>query len=231
METKGIILLVEDNTKLNAANRRALELSGYTVAETETVTAAWEYLNRQEPDIILLDVMLPDGDGVDLCREIRKQSKAHIIYLTAKTEYEDLSRGLEAGGDDYIRKPFHPRELLDRINAAMRRQIMGNEMAVRTITCGPLTLDMETARAYLSNEDMLLSQKEFVLLKFLVLNEGRTQDKETIFHAVWGQPLADNSRSLYTMVSRLKKKLEPYQNIIILNAVRGEGYRLKVHGS
>jgi len=108
METKGIILLVEDNTRLNTANRRVLELSGYTVAAAETVTAAWEHLNRQEPDIILLDVMLPDGDGVDLCREIRKQSKAHIIYLTAKTEYEDLSRGLEAGGDDYIRKPFHP---------------------------------------------------------------------------------------------------------------------------
>ena len=231
METKGSILLVEDNTRLNTANRRVLELSGYTVAAAETVTAAWEHLNRQEPDIILLDVMLPDGDGVDFCREIRKQSKAHIIYLTAKTEYEDLSRGLEAGGDDYIRKPFHPQELLDRINAAMRRQIMENKMAVRTITCGPLTLDAEANIAYLSNKDMLLSQKEFTLLKLLVQNEGRTQDKETIFRVVWGQPLADNSRSLYTMVSRLKKKLEPYKKMIILNAVRGDGYRLKVHRS
>lgn len=228
METKGFILLVEDNTQLNIANRRALELSGYTVAAVETVTDAWQCLKKLNPDIILLDVMLPDGDGVDLCREIRQLSKAHIIFLTAKTEYEDLSRGLTAGGDDYIRKPFHPLELLDRIEAAMRRQKMGTQQTPTLLTRGPLTLDVTATRVYLSGTDMLLSQKEFSLLSLFLQNEGQSLNKEFIYQTVWGQPLADNSRALYTMVSKLKKKLDPCQKTIRIQAVRGDGYKLNV---
>lgn len=229
MEQKGTILLVEDNNMLNIANRRALELLGYKVTAVETLTAAWEYLNSQEPDIILLDIMLPDGDGIDFCRKVRNQSKTHIIYLTAKTEYEDLSRGLAAGGDDYIRKPFHPQELLDRIEAAMRRQMMGTKKESQAITCGPLILDMTASRAYLYEKDMLLSQREFALLKFLAQNEGRVLDKDTIYQTVWGQALAGNSSALYTMVSKLKRKLEPCRKTIRINAVRGDGYRLDMH--
>ena len=112
MTNSGTILLVEDDADLNNANRRALELMRHTVHAALTLAQARAILDTTEPDVILLDVMLPDGDGFAFCREIRERTQAHILFLTAKAEHEDLLNGLAIGGDDYITKPFHVRELL-----------------------------------------------------------------------------------------------------------------------
>ena len=134
MEYKGTVLLVEDNAELNHNNFRALKLLGYDVHSALTLSAARFYLHSAEPDIILLDVMLPDGEGIDFCAEIRGATEAHILFLTAKTAHEDRVRGLAAGGDDYIIKPFHPDELFARVDAAMRRRAMSQRIKKRGAT-------------------------------------------------------------------------------------------------
>ena len=127
MDTKGTVLLVEDNAELNANNARALNMLGYAVYSALTLADARAWLGNNEADVILLDVMLPDGDGIDFCAEIRGlpiQTAAHILFLTAKAGHADRVLGLANGGDDYITKPFHPQELLARVKAAMRRRSM-----------------------------------------------------------------------------------------------------------
>ena len=127
MDAKGTVLLVEDNAELNANNVRALSMLGYAVHPALTLAQARNWLGNNKPDVILLDVILPDGDGIDFCAEIRGlplQTAAHILFLTAKTGHADRMRGLADGGDDYITKPFHPEELLARVEAAMRRRSM-----------------------------------------------------------------------------------------------------------
>lgn len=127
MDNKDTVLLVEDNVELNANNARALKMLGYEVYPALTLAEARVWLDRNEPDVILLDVMLPDGDGIGFCAEIRGaplRTAAHILFLTAKTGHADRVRGLADGGDDYITKPFHPEELLARVEAAMRRRNM-----------------------------------------------------------------------------------------------------------
>lgn len=127
MEAKGTVLLVEDNAELNANNARALNMLSFAVHPAFTLAEARAWLGNNEPDVILLDVILPDGDGIDFCAEIRGlpiHTAAHILFLSAKTGHADRVRGLASGGDDYIIKPIHPEELLARVEAAMRRRSM-----------------------------------------------------------------------------------------------------------
>ncbi len=124
MKYKGKVLLVEDNKELNTGSARALTMMGYEAYQALTLAEAREHLAKIEPDIILLDVMLPDGDGMDFCAEIRDTTRAHILYLTGKADRADIVDGLAKGGDDYITKPFNPDELFARIDAAMRRRSM-----------------------------------------------------------------------------------------------------------
>lgn len=133
MSFRGIVLLVEDNAELNANNNRALKVHGYCVHSALTLAEARDWLQDNSPDIILLDVMLPDGDGIDFCAEIRHppiSSKAHVLFLTAKTHHADRIRGLASGGDDYITKPFHLQELIARVESAMRRRNMSRIFAL-----------------------------------------------------------------------------------------------------
>ena len=159
--SSGTVLLVEDNPDLNSVNRRALELRRYSVHVATTLAEAREWLKEAEPDVILLDVMLPDGDGFGFCREIRARTQAHILFLTAKAEHEDIVAGLAAGGDDYITKPFHAQELLARVEAAMRRREI--VIPLRTVAKGRLELDLVSSRAYVDGIDLMLAPMEFGL--------------------------------------------------------------------
>ena len=220
MHPKGKVLLVEDNTELNDNNARALKMLGYEVYGTLTLAAAREYLAGNDPDIILLDVMLPDGDGMDFCGEIRSSTRAHILFLTAKTEQADILRGLALGGDDYITKPFHPKELHARAEAVMRRRSMS--MAEQIIKKGALTLDVVAAQAYVEDTDLLLQPREFALLLLLAQNEGEIMDAETLYEKAWGRPLAGDRNTLQVTVSKIRKKIEPAGYDIAV--VRGKGY-------
>ena len=136
MPDMATILLVEDDESLNISNRRALDLAGYRVLTALTLNEARAHLDAQ-PDVILLDIILPDGDGIDFCEEIQRRVSAHILFLTAKSEQEDRIRGLRSGGDDYIAKPYLLEEMLARVAAAVRRRKRLAEQSA----CRPLTLD------------------------------------------------------------------------------------------
>lgn len=225
MDTQTTVLLVEDNHALNEINRRALELAGHRVLAALTLNQARAHLAAHSPDVILLDIVLPDGDGIDFCGEIRGTTDAHILFLTSKTDHVDRIRGLETGGDDYITKPYLLDEMLARVGAVIRRREMAGLHT--TLTRGPLTLDATAMRAYLDGKDIELTPKQYALLYALVQNHGRPLRMETLYDMVWKQPLVDSGNALWTQMSRLKKKLEVNRHIA-LNASRIDGYTLEI---
>jgi DNA-binding response OmpR family regulator len=219
------VLLVEDNEKLNAINRRALEGEGHKVLTALTLYQAREHLAVNDPEVILLDVLLPDGNGIDFCGEIRGDTDAHILFLTSRTEHEDRIRGLDTGGDDYITKPYKLEEMLSRVRSAMRRRDMP---PARVITRGPLTLDVIAAHTFFNGEDLLLTGKEFALLLLLVQNEGKTLSKEYLYETVWKAPMAGDGGALWKQMSTLKKKLDKGGGALALTVSRGDGYMLEI---
>lgn len=228
MENKTI-LLVEDNEHLNKINSRALRLAGYRVLTALNLEQARERLAEEEPDAIVLDILLPDGSGVDFCREIRDHTVAPILFLTSVSGINHALEGIRAGGDDYLNKPFHIDLLLARIEAFWRRDAIKRRMEPAELTeRGPLKLNVVSNQAWLNGKDMLLTGKEFALLLLLVQKEGTTMTKEAIYEKVWGRPINNDSQALYAAVSRLKKKLEPAGASVHLSAVRPEGYRLTI---
>ena len=221
MSNSGLILLVEDNADLNESNSRVLTRRGYEVQSALTLAEARVQLAEIEPDIILLDVELPDGNGIDFCEEIRDKTAAHILFLTSKIEHENMVLGLKFGGDDYITKPFHLDELLVRIDAAMRRRGM-DKKPVQRIEKGTLTLDIMATQAFISGEDLALTPKEFSLLLLLVQNEGKVLSADFVYEKTWNQPLNGDKNSLKSIFSRLRPKIEPAGYII--QSLRGQGY-------
>ncbi len=225
MENIGIVLLIEDNEELNIANSRAIKLRGYHVLTAKTLNEARVILQWYKPDVILLDILLPDGNGFAFCEEIRSSVDAHIFFLTAKSEHEDLVKGLSAGGDDYITKPFHPEELISRIEAAMRRRQMNkmNQIKSQVIRRGKLTIDVVSLRALSRGKDLMLSPKEFALLLLLTQRAGEIVSTEEIYQKVWGKDPDEEKNAVQTIVSRLRKKLSKTCEITMF---RGQGYMI-----
>lgn len=203
------VLLVEDNRQLNEANRRALQMEGYDVLTASTLAQARERLSCSHPDVILLDVLLPDGNGIDFCGEIRAGTDAHILFLTSLLEHEDRIRGLDIGGDDYITKPYKLAEMLSRVRAAMRRRdIAASRASARSIAIGPLTLDSITGKAFLYGENVPLKTKEFAVLRLLVENIDKEFTPEEIYETVWGYGANGDTRTVKVHISALRKKLK-----------------------
>jgi DNA-binding response OmpR family regulator len=223
MPGEGVVLLVEDNEKLNAANARALRLRGFETHTELTLGEARAALCVLKPDVILLDVTLPDGDGFDFCAEIKDSVDAHILFLTAKTEYADRVRGLSGGGDDYITKPFHPEELMARIESAMRRRSRSKTSA-GTLTKGGLTLDVVAMRAFVNGAAIDLSPKEFAVLLLLARSEGKILSPEQLYEAVWNAPPIGHKNAVKTTVSRLRDKLSETDCDIVTSRGADAGY-------
>jgi DNA-binding response OmpR family regulator len=213
-------LLVEDNIALNEGNRRSLEAAGYDVMAAHTVKEARECLTRRKPDVILLDILLPDGSGIDFCAEIRPETNAHIIFLTSRGEHEDQLRGMSLGGDDYITKPFKLDIMLARVSAAMRRRRM-DAAAVKTIVKGSLRLEIISGRAYVDGVDLLLQPKEFSMLRLFAENENRLLSAEEIYEKAWRMPMIDNKTAIQTAISRLRKKMESTDYTITVIYAKG----------
>ncbi|MDR0512862.1 MAG: response regulator transcription factor [Treponema sp.] len=222
----GVILLVEDDVKLNNANRRALEMRNYAVHTALTLAKTRELLEWIAPDVIILDVMLPDGNGFDFCAGIRGKTDAHILFLTANARQDDVFRGLACGGDDYITKPFHAKELLLRVHAAIRRRQMS--FSQKTITKGKLMLDLLLGTAFSGSKDLLLSQKEFRILLLLAENDGKTLQAEYVFEVVWGRrQISDYKNTLRNHVYELRKKLADGNCDYTIGTEYGRGYYLE----
>lgn len=221
--SKYRLLLVEDNPKIQSANEEYLQLEGYEVCKAATLAEAYEHLAHSAPDLIILDIMMPDGSGLALCQELRSNyQNIPIMFLSALTENNDIVQGLQLGGDDYMTKPYTMEELSARCAVLLRRCQNAN-----VITIGPLTLDVIAVQAFLDGHDILLTQKEFALLMLLTQNIGKVLSKEFLYESVWKQPFNNSGNAMYMQMSRLKKKLDRNQKII-LSLSRGEGYQLDI---
>ena len=221
---KPRVLVVEDEEAISEPLGEHLAREGFDPAIAATIEEARGLLQQTPPDLILLDVMLPDGDGRDLCREIRRTSDVPIIMLTARGEEVDKIVGLELGADDYVVKPFSAGELVARMRAIMRR---GRGTArKRPITVGPLTLDPAARTVTKRNEPVELAAKEFDLLHLLMTNAGQVCTREQIMDEVWDPHWFGPTKTLDVHVSWLRKKIEddPSKPLLI-TTVRGVGFR------
>ena len=219
------VLLIEDNKNLNEINSRALTMEGYEVKTVFTLAQARKVLQKISPEVILLDVSMPDGDGMDFCAEIRDTTDAHILFLTSRTEHEDKLKGLGMGGDDYITKPYKLDEMLARVKAAIRRRKI--DTVVNTLTKGSLTLDTIANRAYLNGEDMNLTPKEFAVLLMFIQDSEEEFTAEKLYEKIWKQPLIGDDHSVKNTIYHLRKKLKAGNCEFSIEMTRGKGYRLE----
>lgn len=201
---KARILIVEDETDVLIVNQKHLEEQGYEVTAAGTMTQARTALLEQPPDLIVLDVLLPDGKGYDFCAELRKITTAPVIFLTCMNEDADVIRGITAGGDDYITKPYNLELLSVRIMAQLRRAGLSG---TGRIELPPLTVDLTLGQATLNGEDIHLSQKELQLLAFLASQAGREFSPSELYKGVWGMDMNGSSHTVQVYISRLRKKL------------------------
>jgi DNA-binding response OmpR family regulator len=211
------ILLIEDDREIQENNKDLLESSGgYAVRTAMNLTEAREQVSKETPDIIVMDIMLPDGSGLDFIKEI---NDIPVLFLTALGETSDIVKGLKAGGDDYLTKPYDDDILLARIESLLRRT---ESRVPKILTKGPLSLDIIARRAYIDNNDLLLTHKEFACLFMLAQGEGHVLSAGAIYEQIWNQKLEDDKNTLKTTISTLRKKIEPSGYAITVS--REQGY-------
>lgn len=235
MQTKKI-LIVDDEKDINKLLQSYIQKEGYTAVCAFSGKEALEQMEKEEPDLVILDVMLPDMTGVDTCLAIRRTNNAPIIFLSCKAEEVDKIIALSVGGDDYITKPFLPGELIARIKAHLRRQggmqVGGEPVSQEKIfRCAGLVLNEQTREVFVNGIQTSLSAKEFDILALLIQNPKRIFSSEQIFEAVWKtNAIASDSRTIMVYVSTLRKKIEynPDNPRYIVN-VRSVGYKFNHH--
>ena len=223
---KAQILVVEDQAATSDLIEEILKGEGYEVKVVDTLTKARANLSRALPELLILDRSLPDGDGLELCHELRKEEKSAnlpLLILTAQKAVEEKVAGLKGGADDYLAKPFNTEELLARVAALLRRT--GHTEEATVLASGDLKLDSTSRKAFMKNKEVGLSAKEFDLLWFLMYRKNRVLTRDFLLQHVWGY---DSGLDLTTKVvdvtlSHLRDKLGPAAAMIV--AVRGFGYR------
>lgn len=222
------ILVVEDEASLREPLEYLLRREGYEVSGVDNGTDAVTAAQASEPDLILLDLMLPGMPGTEVCREIRQRSSVPIIMLTAKDSEVDIVVGLELGADDYVTKPYSSRELLARIRAVLRRRSADDSSNDSVLNFHGITLDSDRHQVTLHGEPVSLPLKEFELLELLMLNAGRVLTRGQIIDRVWGSDYFGDTKTLDVHIKRLRSKIEktPAEPEIIVT-VRGLGYRFE----
>lgn len=224
------ILVVEDDKNLLDTLKYNLDKEGYLVVTASDGAEALDTARREQPGLLILDVMLPKLSGFEVCRILRKEMTVPILMLTAKDEEVDKVVGLEIGADDYMTKPFSMRELLARVRAMFRRADMSAPPPAagpRTLDAGALRVDVERHQAFLESAELELSPKEFELLAFLAANKGFVFSREQLLEKVWGYDYAGDSRTVDVHVRWLRQKIEDNPSKPArLVTVRGAGYKL-----
>jgi len=223
------VLLVEDEEAITTPLQEALEREGFDTRVARTAGEALAAAREEEPDVVLLDVMLPDGSGFDVCRELRRDSRVPIIMVTARGDEADRIVGLELGADDYVTKPFSAREVAARIRAVLRRVEDGDEApAAERLTVGELALDPAGRTASFAGEPVELSRKEFEVLELLAREAGRVVTRERLLEEVWDTTWFGSTKTLDVHVSGIRRKLGDDPSAPrYLHTVRGVGFRLE----
>lgn len=235
------ILVIEDDANLNKGIVFALEKENYEMFSAETLAQAWEVLGGQPVQMIILDLNLPDGDGMDFCRTLREKSQIPVIMLTARDLETDEVQGLECGADDYLTKPFSLAVLKARVANIIKRRAGGEnngsgqvpiQAPIQGIRCGSLFWNQEKGRFYLDDKELELTVTERKLLSYFMENRNQTLTKNQILDAVWdvsGNFVDENT--LAVNVGRLRKKLEGKEKVSCIQTVFGVGYRFgEAHG-
>ncbi|MEP9382570.1 response regulator transcription factor [Nocardioides sp. KR10-350] len=220
------VLVVEDEQSYSEALSYMLRKEGFEVAVAENGTDALKDFDRNGADIVLLDLMLPGIPGTEVCRQIRASSSVPVIMVSAKDDEVDKVVGLELGADDYVTKPYSPRELVARIRAVLRR---GQEpdLAPATLEAGPVRMDVERHVVTVDGQEQRLPLKEFELLEMFLRNPGRVLTRGQLIDRVWGSDYVGDTKTLDVHVKRLRAKLEPDPSEPkFLVTVRGLGYKL-----
>jgi DNA-binding response OmpR family regulator len=221
------ILSVEDDERIRTAVKLALEDEGWTVDEAASGEEAIELFNRASPDVVLIDIMLPGMDGFELCRTLRRHSDVPIVMVTARNDTHDVVAGLEAGADDYLTKPFAPKELSARIRALLRR-IRPISPGHAKLVFGDLEIVPDEGKVTRAGQELHLTKTEFRLLCELAQNPGRVFSRESLLDKVWGYDYFGDGRLVDVHVRRLRTKVESDPaNPRHVVTVRGLGYRLQ----
>jgi len=197
------LLLVEDNKKVQTFNEELLTRQGFAVEMAMTLADARACLSRQTPDAIILDIGMPDGNGLDFLKELRQTSNVPVLMLTGYRENADVVKGFDSGCDDYLPKPY----TFEVLHARLKRLLQRVEQVPETVRKGSLTLKLTPREAYVSGKNLLLTPKDFTLLQFFIQNENRLMNVEYVYENVWGQPMEGDSRALGNAISRLRRKL------------------------
>jgi DNA-binding response OmpR family regulator len=221
------ILSVEDDERIRTAVKLALEDEGWTVDEAGSGEDAIDLFHRSVPDVVLIDIMLPGIDGFELCRTLRKSSDVPIVMVTARNDTHDVVAGLEAGADDYLTKPFAPKELSARIRALLRR-IRPSGTAHARLIFGDLEIIPDEGKVLRAGEELHVTKTEFRLLCELAQNPGRVFSRESLLDKVWGYDYFGDGRLVDVHIRRLRTKVETDPaNPRHVVTVRGLGYRLQ----
>jgi DNA-binding response OmpR family regulator len=222
------LLLAEDEYELNRAVTAILKNSNYAVDSAYDGEEALDYLDSNEYDGVILDIMMPKIDGLEVLRTIRKEkNKVPVLMLTAKSEIDDRVEGLDAGADDYLTKPFNMKELLARVRAITRRK---SEITDSILTVGNLTLNRNTFEISVGNESIRLAGKEFQIIEMFMINEGCVISSERLMDKVWGLDSEADVSVVWVYISGLRKKLSSINSDCEIKAVRNQGYSLVTKG-
>jgi two-component system KDP operon response regulator KdpE len=203
------ILLVDDEVSIQRALTPLLRARGYDVEVAGTGASALKAVGLRAPDLMVLDLGLPDLEGTEVCRRVRATSQLPILVLSARNSDLDKVSALDLGADDYVTKPFSPEELLARIRVALRRQFSEEQAETGRSEFGDLTIDYDRRRVIRDDEDIRLTPKEFELLSLLAQNADRVLTHHTILKKIWGRNAVDHPEHLWVLVGQLRKKIEP----------------------
>ena len=220
------ILIIEDEPDIRKTLEYNISREGYKVVCASSLSMGKEQINSSDFSLILLDLMLPDGSGLDLCREIKSdkdKSSTPIIILTAKDDEVDKVVGFELGADDYVTKPFSVRELILRIKAVLKRGAEKKETLEVQRQFGELTMDIDSHEVFVNNEQIILTALEFRLLRQLVDRRGRVQSRDQLLSDVWGYSAEVTTRTVDTHIKRLREKLGTMGKYV--QTIRGVGYK------
>ena len=222
------VLVIEDEESFRDALQFMLSREGFDVILAPNGTEGMKLFDTKDPDIVLLDLMLPEVSGTEVCKYIRTKSNVPVIMLTAKDTEIDKVVGLELGADDYVTKPFSTRELLARIKAVLRR---GGEFEIDSIGSvehGPIRIDVERHALSVNGNPVAMPLKEFELLEFLMRNSGRVLTRGQLMDRVWGSNYVGDGKTLDVHIKRIRSKIEPDPaNPVYLTTIRGLGYRFE----
>lgn len=219
------ILIVDDEEKIRTLISKYAVFEGYEVCCAEDGMTATELLRSRDFDIVILDIMLPDVDGFTVCRELRKTKKTPVIMLSARGEEYDRLHGFEVGVDDYVVKPFSPKELMMRIEVIMRRVANKKSDGHETYSKDGLFIDFTARKVIIDGQEVILAPKEYELLFYFVRNKGIAVSRESLLTDIWGYEFFGDDRTLDTHIKLLRKHIGDYSSLIV--TLRGIGYRFE----